>query len=152
MGNFSYFKQIMSEVSKDLGTKNFRQNPRFFNLKQDFFPVKKSFLQIFQNTANFFYLNFISVNFHKNQRNFFGRQVGRQLITTGFARGCQGRGVVVRCTRLPHSFASGFRCTRLQHRTCKTSRGYFTSHGLGAHGFSTERARLAGGTSLRSCV
>ena len=56
--------------------------------------------------------------------------------------GCQGRGVVVRCERL--------RCTRLQHRTCKTRRGHFASHGLSAHGLSTERARLAGGTSLRS--
>ena len=56
--------------------------------------------------------------------------------------GCQERGVVVRCERL--------RCTRLQHRTCKTRRGHFASHGLSAHGLSTERARLAGGTSLRS--
>ena len=56
--------------------------------------------------------------------------------------GCQAWGVVVRCTLL--------RCTRLQYRTCKTSRGHLASHGLGAHGFSTERARLAGGTSLRS--
>ena len=56
--------------------------------------------------------------------------------------GCQKRGVVVRCERL--------RCTRLQHRTCKTRRGHFASHGLSAHGLSTERARLAGGTSLRS--
>ena len=56
--------------------------------------------------------------------------------------GCQARGVVVRCERL--------RCTRLQHRTCKTRRGHFASHGLSAHGLSTERARLAGGTSLRS--
>ena len=58
--------------------------------------------------------------------------------------GCQERGVVVRWKRL--------RCTRLQHRTCKTSRGNFVSHGLSAHGLSTERARLAGGTSLRSWV
>ena len=56
--------------------------------------------------------------------------------------GCQERGVVVRCERL--------RCTRLQHRTCKTRRGHFASYGLSAHGLSTERARLAGGTSLRS--
>merc|ERR1711951_293084 len=54
------------------------------------------------------------------------------------------RGVAVRWIRL--------RCTRLQHRTCKTSRGNFASHGLSAHGLSTERARLAGGTSLRSWV
>ena len=57
----------------------FPKYPRFWNLKSDFFPLKKSFLQIFQNTANFFYLNFISVNFHKNQRIFLragGREVG----------------------------------------------------------------------------
>ena len=48
------------------------------------------------------------------------------------------------------------RHTRLQHRTCKTSWGHFASLvrlgalGLCAHGLSTERARLAGGTSLRS--
>ena len=55
--------------------------------------------------------------------------------------------LIIRGTRL--------RCTRLQHRTCKTSRGtslrsWFPKNGLGAHGLSTERARLAGGTSLRS--
>ena len=48
------------------------------------------------------------------------------------------------------SLCTLLRCTRLQYRTCKTSRGHLASHGLGAHGFSTERARLAGGTSLRS--
>ena len=42
------------------------------------------------------------------------------------------------------------RCTQLQHRTCKTSRGDFVTHSLCAHGFSTKRARLAVGTSLRS--
>ena len=48
--------------------------PDFEKLKLDFFPVKKSFSQIFQNTANFFYLNFISVNFHKNLRILFSRK------------------------------------------------------------------------------
>ena len=43
----------------------------FWNLKLDFFPVKKSFSQIFQNTANLFHLNFISKKKKKNQRNFF---------------------------------------------------------------------------------
>merc|ERR1711973_604852 len=46
----------------------------FLNLKLDFFPIKKSFSQIFQNTTNFFYLNFISVNFDKNQRTCFLRK------------------------------------------------------------------------------
>ena len=32
----------------------------------------------FTKEAIFFYLNVISVNFHKNQRNFFGREVGRE--------------------------------------------------------------------------
>ena len=56
--------------------------------------------------------------------------------------GCQERGVVVGWTRL--------RCIRLQHRTCTTSQRHFASHDLGAHSFSTERARLSGGTSLCS--
>ena len=42
-------------------------------------------------------------------------QIGWSVITTAYGRGGQVRGVVVRCTRL--------KCTRLQHRTCKTSRG-----------------------------
>ena len=67
---------------------------------------------------------------------------GSFLVKPPLRGGCQAWGVVVRCTLL--------RCTRLQYRTCKTSRGHLASHGLGAHGFSTERARLAGGTSLRS--
>ena len=91
-----------------------------------------------------------------------------------YARGCKGRGVVVRwtrlrCTRLQHRTCKTsrgtslrswslsliircirLRCPRLQHRMCKTSQVHFTSDGLGTDGFSTERARLAGGTSLRS--
>merc|ERR1711973_1007721 len=52
--------------------REFEPKSNFFgNLKLDFFPIKKSFSQIFQNTANFFYLNFTSVNFHKNQRTYF---------------------------------------------------------------------------------
>merc|ERR1711973_752768 len=34
--------------------------PKISNLKLDFFPQKKSFFKIFQNTANFFHVNFIS--------------------------------------------------------------------------------------------
>ena len=45
----------------------FSKYPRFSNLKVDFFPLKKSFSQIFQNKAKFFHLNFFSKN--KNQKN-----------------------------------------------------------------------------------
>ena len=48
--------------------------PPILKLEVGFFSRKKSFSQIFQNTANFFYLNFISVNFHKNQRTCFLRK------------------------------------------------------------------------------
>ena len=96
----------------------------------------------------FFFLNFFSIK--KNQRNFFGRSLSQSLsqaVTHSLPPlrgGCQERGVAIRWKRL--------RCTRLQHRTCKTSRGNFASHGLSAHGLSTERARLARGTSPRSWV
>jgi len=45
----------------------------FWNLKLDFFPVKKSFSRIFQNTANFFHLNFISKKKPKKSENLFSR-------------------------------------------------------------------------------
>ena len=56
--------------------------PLFETLTWIFFSSKKSFLQIFQNTAYLSYLNFISVNFHKNQRNFFGRKVIMKAIVS----------------------------------------------------------------------
>ena len=58
----------------------FPKNPPFWNLKLDFFPLKKSFSKIFQNTAHFFYLNFISKKTPKKSENLFwevGRSVGR---------------------------------------------------------------------------
>ena len=55
-----------------------------------------------------------------------GRSVGHSLPP--LRGGCQERGVAVRWTRL--------RCTRLKHRTCKTSRRHLALHGLGAHGFT----------------
>ena len=103
--------------------------PLFSNLESDFFPVKKSFSKIFQNTAHFFYLNFISKKKQKNQRNFFVRSVGREgahyhRFAAGFRGGASQLGapgfgterarLVVQVERL--------RCTRLRHRTCKTSR------------------------------
>ena len=45
--------------------------PRFWNLKLDFFPFKNSFLQIFENTPNFFHLNFISKKKLKKSGNLF---------------------------------------------------------------------------------
>ena len=49
----------------------FKKKSRFWKLKLDFFPVKKSFSQIFQNTEIFFYLNFIKKK--KKRRTFCGR-------------------------------------------------------------------------------
>ena len=144
----------MSEVSKYLRNIFWRPIPPILQVEVGIFSGKKSFSQIFQNTANFFYLNFISVNFHKNQRNFFGRQGGRALITTRFARGWQGRGVVVRrtrlgCTRLGgHGFGTErarLVVQRLWYRTCKTSRSTALAQnvqGQSFNGFGTERARL----------
>ena len=77
LANFIISELIMSEVSKDLRNIFFPKYPRFWNLKSDFFPLKKSFLQIFQNTTIFFHLNFISKKNPKNQRNFFDRSGGR---------------------------------------------------------------------------
>ena len=66
----------MSEVSKDLRTIFFRQNPDF-ELEVVFFSSKKKFFaDFFQNTANFFDLNFISKRKQKNQSNFFERSGG----------------------------------------------------------------------------
>ena len=75
----------------------------------------------------------------KSENLFCLTQSVTQSLITMLRMVVQVRGVAVGRTRLM--------CTRLQHRTCKTSRGYVNSNGLGAHGFSTERARLAGGTS-----
>ena len=54
----------------------------------DFFPVKKSFSKIFQNTAHFFYLNFISKKKNQKIRETFwrGQEGGRELITTASRR------------------------------------------------------------------
>ena len=61
--------------------------------------------------------------------------IARSLRTLPSLRGgCQGRGVVVSCTRR--------RCTRLWHRTCKTSRSNKKA--------SLRRLAAYRGTSLRS--
>ena len=55
---------------------------------------------------------------------------------------CQGRGVVVRWHTPQVHTASA--------QNVQDQAGHFASHGISAHGLSIERARLAGGTSLRS--
>ena len=59
------------KFQKICGTFFCHQYPRFWNLKLDFFPFKKSFSQIFENTPIFFYLNFISKKKLKKSGNLF---------------------------------------------------------------------------------
>ena len=69
-----FSKLIMTEVSRNLRNIFFPKIPPILNSNLDFFPVKKSFLQIFQNTANFFHLNFISKKKSKKSENLFSRK------------------------------------------------------------------------------
>ena len=130
--------------------------PPILQLEVGFFSDTKNVSQIFQNLAHLFNLSFIFVNLKKNQRNFFDQGLAHYqplrgfvcigFVCIGFVGGCQGRGVVGRCTRL-------------RHRTCKTSRSSrkaqvhtasaqnvqdqsFKQKGFGTHRFGTERARL----------
>ena len=48
----------------------FTKYPRFWNLKSDFFPIEKSFSQIFENWICLFHLKFISIKRKKNRRTF----------------------------------------------------------------------------------
>ena len=137
----------MTEVSINLRNFFFHKIPPILKLEVGFFSDRKSFSQIFEKWQKIFHLKYISIKKIKKSEKLFwslshsvSQSVSHSLPP--LRGGCQERGVVVRCERL--------RCTRLQHRTCKTRRGHFASHGLSAHGLSTERARLAGGTSLRS--
>ena len=84
-GKFFLSKLHFYKFSTKLRTFFFPKIPQILKVEVGFFSGKKSFSQIFQNTANFFHLNFISVNFHKNQRNFFGREGGRELMTIGIS-------------------------------------------------------------------
>ena len=115
--------------------------PPILKLEVGFFSDKKSFSQIFQNTANFLIIILLCAKFQQNQRNFFDQEVGRQVGRQGGSSlplaslaCCQVRGVEFRCTRL--------RCTRLWHRTCKTSRSKKSA--------SLPRFAASRGTSLRS--
>ena len=76
LANFIISELIMSQVSKDLRNIFFPKIPPILKLEVGFFSDKKSFSQIFENTPNFFRLKFISKKKKKNQRNFFGREVG----------------------------------------------------------------------------
>ena len=80
----------------------------------------------------FFYL--------KKQAKGYGHGTFREVMTTGFARGCQGRGVVVR-VHAPSALIRE-RLFDVRKRLFVVRR---SGNGLGAQGFSTERARLAGG-------
>ena len=120
--------------------------PKISNLKSIFKPIRK-FSRLTPNIKKITLGALKVCQVSRNLRNIFCSSSSSFIIHSSSSLpplrgGCQERGVVVRCERL--------RCTRLQHRTCKTRRGHFASHGLSAHGLSTERARLAGGTSLRS--
>ena len=57
----SYFKLIMSEISANLKKLFREQKPPILKLEVGFFSDRKSFSQIFENTANFFHLDFISI-------------------------------------------------------------------------------------------
>ena len=135
----TYFKLMMSEISANLKHICWPWKPLILTFEVVFFSDRKRFSQILENWPNFFHLNFISLkNFEKSEK-LFGSLRSSLLPHRG---GCQASGVVVSCTQL--------RCTRLLHRTCKTSQRHFALHGLGARGFSTEFAKLAAGTLLRS--
>ena len=70
----------MTEVSANLRNIFFPKYPRFWKLKLDFFPVKKSFSQIFQNSQHFFRLNFISKKKIKKSENIFGSSSSSSFI------------------------------------------------------------------------
>ena len=67
----------------------FPKIPPISKLEVGFFSTKKNFSKIFQHTAYFFCLNFISKKKTKKSENLFrsvGRAVGRSLITTASRR------------------------------------------------------------------
>ena len=107
--------------------------PPILKIEVGIFSDKKTFSQIFQNLANLFTLNFIFVNLKKNQRNFFGRAGGHSLSAASrlrlhwLRRRLSGEG----SRRQVHPPSA----QNVQDQS-------FKQKGLGAHGFSTERARL----------
>ena len=69
-------KLIMTEVSRHLRNIFFSKIPPILKLEVGFFSDKKSFSQIFQNSAHLYHLSFIWKHFEQNQRTFFAREVG----------------------------------------------------------------------------
>merc|ERR1711911_319048 len=65
--------RLLKKVPANYGDFNFffSKYPVFSNLMLDFFPVKKSFFQIFQIAAHLFHLNFISEKTPKKSENLF---------------------------------------------------------------------------------
>ena len=96
----------------------------FWKLKLDFLPHKKVFcLTTNRGTFNYYYLIMNEVS--RNLRNIFFSSSS----SSSFIHSDRGR---LGCTRLWHrtcktsrgtSLRSWFKCTRLWHRTCKTSQG-----------------------------
>ena len=78
--NYRSINYLWPKFQKIFGTFFFRKNPTFSKKKVGFFSEKKSFSQIFQNTAYLFYLNFISKKKNQKIREHFlvGREVGRE--------------------------------------------------------------------------
>merc|ERR1711911_122335 len=68
--------RLLKKVPATYGDFNFffSKYPVFSNLMLDFFPLKKSFSQIFQILAHLFHLNFISEKTPKKSEELFFRQ------------------------------------------------------------------------------
>ena len=117
----------MTEVSKNLRNIFFPKIPPILNLKLDFFPFRIFSAFFFPNRKIFILSKLHICKFEKKSENPF-RTLRRAVITTACTAvvrgeasqlGAPGFGterarLVVQVERL--------RCTRLRHRTCKTSR------------------------------
>ena len=104
-------KKVSAKSEKLLGSPN-SQN---LNLKLIFKPIRKLFHRFSKIKKFYFFRTNYEKIFSKIRETFSG---GHSLMTT-LRVVVQVRGVAVGRTRLM--------CTRLQHRTCKTSRGHFAS-------------------------
>ena len=127
----------MSENSANLKNIFWPQKHPLLTLEVGIFSDWKRYSQIFENWQKKIHPKFISIK--KIREPFLSGQEGGHELPP-LCGVCQASGVVVRCARL--------RCTRLQHRTCKTSRVHFASHGISAHGlkhrtYKTNRRHFA---------
>ena len=89
------------------GTFFFTKYPRFWTWSWIFVRYKKDFAD-FRKYSKFFCSKLTMCKISAKSENLLG-SLTHSVITTRFAHGSQGRGVAARCTRL-------------RHRTCKTSR------------------------------